>query len=171
MRHVALVPQRPHMFAGTIGDNIALGAPGADPERVREAARLAAADGFIAALPAGYDTPLGEHGQTLSGGQVQRIALARAFLKAGMKSGAPVVLMDEGTAGLDRDTEAAVTAAVARLAAGRTALIVAHRLATVRMADRIVFMEGGRIVEDGPRAALEADGRRFAALLGDAGLR
>jgi ABC-type multidrug transport system fused ATPase/permease subunit len=82
-----------------------------------------------------------------------------------------VVLMDEGTAGLDRDTEAAVTAAVARLAAGRTALIVAHRLATVRMADRIVFMEGGRIVEDGPRAALEADGRRFAALLRDAGLR
>jgi ATP-binding cassette subfamily C protein CydD len=167
MRHVALVPQRPHLFAGTIGDNIALGAPGTDPERVREAARRAAADGFIAALPAGYDTPLGEHGQTLSGGQVQRIALARAFLK----SDAPVVLMDEGTAGLDRDTEAAVTAAVARLAAGRTALIVAHRLATVRMADRIVFMEGGRIVEDGPRAALEADGRRFAALLGDAGLR
>lgn len=165
MRQVALVPQRPHMFEGTMLDNIRLGDGAISREAVREAAREAAADAFIDALPQGYDTPLGEHGQTLSGGQVQRIALARAFLKAG----APLVVLDEGTAGLDRETEAAVTAAVRRLAGGRTALLVAHRLATVRLADRIIFMEGGRIIEQGRRAELEADGR-FARLLRDAGL-
>lgn len=166
LRHVALVPQRPHMFAGSVLDNIRLGDPAIGLDRVRAAARQAAADGFIATLPLGYDTPLGEHGQTLSGGQVQRIALARAFLK----DEAAVVLMDEGTAGLDRETEAVVAAAIRRLAAGRTVLVVAHRLATVRLADHVVFMEDGRIVEQGPRAALEGDGRRFAALLRDAGL-
>lgn len=166
MRHVALVPQRPHMFAGSVLDNIRLGDPGTSREAARTAARQAAADGFISALPQGYDTPLGEHGQTLSGGQVQRIALARAFLKAG----APLVVMDEGTAGLDRETEAAVTAAIRALGAGRTTLVVAHRLATVRLADRIIVMDGGRIVEQGRRAELEADGSRFAALLRDAGL-
>lgn len=97
---------------------------------------------------------------------MQRIALARAFLKAD----ALVLLMDEGTAGLDRDTEALVTEAVRRLAASRTTLIIAHRLATLRLADRVIVMEGGRIVEDGPRAVLEADGHRFARLLRDSGL-
>ena len=164
--HVAVVPQRPHMFEGSVLDNIRLGDPDADLERVRAAARLAAAAEFIAALPQGYDTPLGEHGETLSGGQVQRLALARAFLKE--KAG--VLLLDEGTAGLDRGTEAQVAAAIRRLAAGRTTLIVTHRLATVGLADRVVFLEEGRIVEQGPRAALQSDGGRFARLLGDAGL-
>ena len=134
--------------------------------RVRAAARLASADAFITALPQGYDTPLGEHGQTLSGGQVQRLALARAFLK----EEASVLVLDEGTAGLDRGTEADVAAAIRRLAAHRTTVIVAHRMATVRLADRIVFLDGGCIVEQGPRTALEADDGRFAHLLSDAGL-
>lgn len=164
--HVAVVPQRPHMFEGSVLDNIRLGDPDASLDRVWEAARLAAADGFIAALPRGYDTPLGEHGETLSGGQVQRLALARAFLKE--KAG--LLLLDEGTTGLDRGTEAAVADAIRRLAAGRTTLIVTHRLATVHLADRVVFLEEGRIAEQGPRAALQADDGRFARLLGDAGL-
>lgn len=164
--HVAVVPQRPHMFEGSVLDNIRLGDPDAGLERVRAAAGLSAADEFIAALPQGYDTPLGEHGETLSGGQVQRLALARAFLK----EQAGLLLLDEGTAGLDRGTEAQVAAAIRRLAAGRTTLIVTHRLATVGLADRVVFLEEGRIVEQGPRAALQADGGRFAQLLGDAGL-
>jgi len=166
MRHVALVPQRPHMFEGSVLDNIRLGNPALGLAEVRAAARLAAADDFITALPQGYDTALGEQGQTLSGGQVQRIALARAFLKPQAR----VVVLDEGTAGLDRATEEVVTEAIRRLAPERTTLVVAHRLATVRLADRIVFMEDGRIVEQGRRADLEADGRRFAALLADAGL-
>ncbi|WP_454917995.1 thiol reductant ABC exporter subunit CydD [Xanthobacter sediminis] len=165
MAQVALVPQRPHMFAGSVLDNIRLFDPAVGPEEVRAAAQLAAADRFISALPQGYDTPLGEHGQTLSGGQVQRLALARAFLKAD----APVLMLDEGTAGLDRETEAVVADAIRRLAPGRTTLIVAHRLATVRLADRVVFLDEGRIVEQGRRAELEADGR-FATLLRDAGL-
>ncbi len=164
--HVAVVPQRPHMFEGSVLDNIRLADPDASLDRVREAARLAAADGFIAALPRGYDTPLGEHGETLSGGQVQRLALARVFLK----QQAGVLLLDEGTAGLDRGTEAAVADAIRRLAAGRTTLIVTHRLATVRLADRVVFLEEGRIVEQGPRVALQADEGRFTSLLRDAGL-
>jgi ATP-binding cassette subfamily C protein CydD len=164
--HVAVVPQRPHMFEGSVLDNIRLGDPDAGLERVRAAAGPSAADEFIAALPQGYDTPLGEHGETLSGGQVQRLALARAFLK----EQAGLLLLDEGTAGLDRGTEAQVAAAIRRLAAGRTTLLVTHRLATVGLADRVVFLEEGRIVEQGPRAALQSDGGRFARLLGDAGL-
>lgn len=167
MRHVALVPQRPHMFAGSVLDNIRLGNDAIGLEDVRAAARLAAADGFISALPQGYDTALGEHGQSLSGGQVQRIALARAFLK----SDAPLAVLDEGTAGLDRETEAVVTDAIRRLAPNRTTLVIAHRLATVRLADHVVFMDSGRIIEQGRREALEADGHRFAQLLRDAGLQ
>ena len=166
LEHVAVVPQRPHMFEGSVLDNVRLGDPDASLDRVRVAARMAAADGFITALPQGYDTPLGEHGETLSGGQVQRLALARAFLK----DKARVLILDEGTAGLDRGTEASVADAIRRLAAGRTTLIVMHRLATVGLADRVVFLDEGRIVEQGPRAALQADDGRFARLLRDAGL-
>ncbi|MCJ8144344.1 thiol reductant ABC exporter subunit CydD [Ancylobacter sp. A5.8] len=165
LAHVALVPQRPHMFAGTVRDNIALALPEAPLERVRDAARLAEADDFIMALPEGYDTPLGEHGLTLSGGQAQRIALARAFLKD-----APVVLMDEATTGLDAASEALVTRAVARLAEHRTVLVIAHRLRTVRLARRIAVMEAGRIVEHGTHEALAAGDTRYAALLASAGL-
>lgn len=161
MQQVAVVPQRPHMFEGSVADNIRLGDDTVGLERVRAAARLANADDFIAALPQGYDTTLGEFGQTLSGGQVQRIAIARAFLK----TSAQLLIMDEGTAGLDRSTEAEITAAVRKLARGRTTLIIAHRLATLELADRILLMEAGRIVEEGTRAELEASGGRFAALL------
>jgi ATP-binding cassette subfamily C protein CydD len=165
LQQVAVVPQRPHMFAGSVLDNITLGAPGVSLDAVREAARQAEADAFIQELPQGYDTQLGEHGQTLSGGQVQRIALARAFLKQ-----APVVVMDEGTTGLDRDTEALITRAVARLARDRTVLVVAHRLPTIRLADRSAVMEGGRIVEQGTHADLLDEGRRYARLLQNAGI-
>ncbi|MCC8429546.1 thiol reductant ABC exporter subunit CydD [Reyranella aquatilis] len=164
--HVAVVPQRPHMFAGSVLDNIRLGNPDAGLDQVRAAARRAAADAFIMALPQGYDTPLGEHGETLSGGQVQRVALARAFLK----EQAGVLLLDEGTAGLDRDTEAAVVDAIRRLAIGRTTLIVTHRLATVHLADRVVFLDEGGIVEQGPRAEIASGDGRFASLLREAGL-
>ncbi len=166
LRHVTVVPQRPHMVSGSVLDNIRLGDPAVGLDQVRNAARLAAADGFIEALPQGYDTPLGEHGQTLSGGQVQRLALARAFLK----EEARLLVLDEGTAGLDRATEAAVGEAIRTLSRGRTTLIVAHRLATVRMADRILVMEDGCIVEQGRRADLEAADGRFAMLLRNAGL-
>jgi ATP-binding cassette subfamily C protein CydD len=166
LAHVAVVPQRPHMFAGSVLDNIRLGDPAASLDRVRVAARLAAADEFIAALPQGYDTPLGEHGETLSGGQVQRLALARAFLK----EQAGVLLLDEGTAGLDRGTETALVEAIRRLAVGRATLIVTHRLATVHLADRVVFLDEGRIVEQGPRAEIASSDGRFASLLREAGL-
>lgn len=160
LQQVAVVPQRPHMFSGSVFDNIALGAPGLSIATVRSAARQAEADDFIMALPQGYDTALGEHGQTLSGGQVQRIALARAFLKD-----APVVLMDEGTTGLDHDTEERITRAVARLGRDRTVLVIAHRLRTVRNADSIAVMEHGRIVETGTHDSLLGAGNRYAALL------
>lgn len=165
LAHVALVPQRPHMFAGTVGDNIALGKPGAGIENIRRAAQLAGADAFIDGLPQGYDTPLGEHGHTLSGGQVQRLALARAFLKD-----APVVVMDEATTGLDPATEAVITEAVARLARDRTVLVIAHRLRTVRLADHIAVMTEGAIVEQGTHDELAARDTRYAALLRSSGL-
>lgn len=163
LRHVAVVPQRPHLFAGSIGDNIRLGRPDAPAHAVEAAARAAAAHAFIEALPQGYATPVGEHGQTLSGGQAQRIALARAFLKD-----APVLFIDEGTASLDAGTEAEVTAALARLVRERTVLVIAHRLRTVWNAHRVAVMEAGRIVEQGPPAALAASDSRFARMVRDA---
>lgn len=165
LEHVGLVPQRPYMFAGTVRENIALADPDAPLEKVRAAARMAGADDFLAALPQGYETPLGEHGHSLSGGQAQRIALARAFLKE-----APVVLMDEATTGLDAATEAGITAALARLARDRTVLVVAHRLRTVRLADRIAVLADGAIVEEGTHAGLASGPTRYAALLREAGL-
>lgn len=160
LRHVAVVPQRPHVFAGTVLDNLRLGAPDAAPAAVEAAARAASAHEFIAALPQGYATPVGEHGHTLSGGQAQRLALARAFLKD-----APVVLMDEATAGLDHDSEARIAEALVQLARGRTVLVIAHRLRTVQFADAVAVMDEGRIVEHGAPATLAAAPTRYAALL------
>jgi ATP-binding cassette subfamily C protein CydD len=162
-RHLAWVPQNPRLFAGSIADNIRLGRPDADDAAVRTAAERAFAAEFIDALPAGWDTQVGERGAGLSGGQIQRVALARAFLRD-----APLVLLDEATASLDPASEAAVQRAVEALAAGRSMLVIAHRLATVRRADRILVIDRGRIVEAGDHASLTArDGpyRRMARLL------
>jgi ATP-binding cassette subfamily B protein len=156
---IGLVPQEPLIFGASAAENIRYGRPGATDGDVRRAAQAAAADGFIAALPQGYDTPLGARGVTLSGGQRQRIAIARAILKD-----APVLLLDEATSALDAESEQAVQQALERLAHGRTTLVVAHRLATVRRADRILVMEGGRIVAAGTHEALVREGGLYARL-------
>ena len=161
LRHVAWVPQRPHVFEGSILDNIRMSDASIGIEAVRAAARAAHADEFIEGLPRDYHTMLGEHGQNLSGGQVQRLSLARAFLKD-----APLVLMDEATASLDPETEALVTQAIARLAKARTVLIIAHRLRTVRGAERIVVLDNGRVVEQGTHEALMFEGGRYARMVG-----
>ncbi|SFQ42372.1 ATP-binding cassette, subfamily C/ATP-binding cassette, subfamily C, CydD [Amycolatopsis arida] len=142
---LAWVPQRPHLFAASVADNVRLGAPHASEAEVRTAARAAHADEFVRALPAGYATRLGERGAGMSAGQRQRIALARAYLR-----NAPVVLLDEPTARLDLAAEAAVVAAAGRLLAGRTAILVAHRPALVELADRVVQLENGRVHEAVP---------------------
>ncbi|AGA89227.1 cysteine export CydDC family ABC transporter permease subunit/ATP-binding protein CydD [Thioflavicoccus mobilis 8321] len=157
---LAWVPQQPRLFHGTLRENLLLGRPDADEAALREATRLAHADEFIKRLPAGLDTLVGERGQGLSGGQAQRIALARAFVRD-----APFVLLDEATASLDADSEALVQAGIERLAAGRTLLVVAHRLSTVRRADRILVLDQGRVAEEGDHAALMARGGLYAGLV------
>ncbi|MEV7570218.1 thiol reductant ABC exporter subunit CydD [Streptomyces tanashiensis] len=135
---IAWVPQRPYLFAGTVAENVRLARPDASDEAVRDALRDAGADGFVAGLPQGLDTVLGEDGTGLSAGQRQRLALARAFL-----ADRPLLLLDEPTAALDGETEAGVVAAVRRLAAGRTVLLVVHRPALLAVADRVVTLGGG----------------------------
>ncbi len=139
-RQVAWVPQRPTIFAGTVAENVALGRPTASPDEIRGAIRLARGEDFVDALPLGVDTPLGEQGLRLSGGQRQRLAIARAAL-----CDAPFVILDEFTAHLDEQTELDVLDAVAELLRPRTALIVAHRPATIALADRIVTLVDGRV--------------------------
>ncbi len=156
---VAMVPQDPVIFAETARQNIRFGRPDATDMQVEEAARAAAAHEFLTALPSGYDTYVGERGVMLSGGQKQRIAIARAILRD-----APVLLLDEATSALDAESEAAVQKAVERLARGRTTLIVAHRLATVKKADRILVFDAGRIVAQGTHDTLVAEGGLYARL-------
>jgi thiol reductant ABC exporter CydD subunit len=145
---VAWVPQRPTLFRSTVAENIRLGAAAAGDKRVRAAAELAGADAFVRELPDGYDTVVGDGGRPLSAGQLQRIVLARAFLRD-----APLVILDEPTANLDPENAELVADAVERLREGRTVLLITHRLALARRADRIVTLAGGRVVEAVPKAA------------------
>lgn len=161
LRQVAWVPQRPHMFHGSVRDNIRLGWPEADDAAVMRAARLAQADEFIAALPQGYATIIGEGGRELSGGQAQRLALARAFLKD-----APLVLLDEAGASLDAVTERRLEEGIRRLAQDRAMLMIAHRLASVRHADRILVLDGGRVTESGTHSELLQLGGLYRRLAG-----
>ncbi|WP_156468158.1 ABC transporter transmembrane domain-containing protein [Rhizobium sp. Leaf371] len=156
---LAIVPQDVTIFAATIHENIAFGTPGATRDAVAAAALAAQADGFIRAMPEAYDTPVGERGITLSGGQRQRIAIARAILK-----NAPVLLLDEATSALDAESETLVQTALDGLMRSRTTLVIAHRLATVLKADRILVMDQGRIVEDGTHASLVRQGGLYARL-------
>ncbi|GAB4575228.1 MAG: thiol reductant ABC exporter subunit CydD [Anaerolineae bacterium] len=156
---LAWVPQRPYLFNASVLENIRLGRPEATPDEVIYAARQANAHDFITALPEGYETAVGERGARLSGGQAQRIALARAFLRD-----APLLVLDEATANLDARSEELVNAAIQRLLAGRTALIIAHRLHTVTRADRVVVVAEGRVVESGPHAELLAAGGLYSQL-------
>jgi ATP-binding cassette, subfamily B, bacterial len=158
-RAIALVPQDPVIFAATARENIRFGRPEATDAEVEAAARAAAAHDFLAALPEGYDTYVGERGVMLSGGQKQRVAIARAILRD-----APILLLDEATSALDAESERAVQHAFEAMSAGRTTLIVAHRLATVKRADRILVFEGGRIVAEGSHDALVAQGGLYARL-------
>lgn len=148
---MSLVAQEPALFNDTIRANIALGRASASFAEIEAAARAAAAHDFILALPSGYDTNVGERGSNLSGGERQRIALARAFLRD-----APILLLDEATSALDAESEARVQEALTRLSKGRTVLVIAHRLSTVRDADRILVLDGGRIVEFGAHGDLMA---------------
>lgn len=156
---IGIVPQDSTVFSASAMDNIRYGRPDAGDDEVFAAARAAFADDFIRALPEGYATHLGERGVRLSGGQRQRISIARVMLK-----NTPILLLDEATSALDAESERMVQAALEAAMQGRTTVVIAHRLATVLRADRIVVMEGGRILDEGTHAQLVARGGLYARL-------
>jgi ATP-binding cassette, subfamily B, bacterial len=158
-REVILITQENFLFSGTIADNIELGKPGASRAEIETAARAIGAHGFICALPGGYDAPVGKRGGRLSAGQRQLISFTRAFLAA-----PAVLVLDEATSLLDIPSERLVQQALLTILAGRTALIIAHRLSTVQIADRVLVISDGRIVEDGPPGRLLSDGGEYSAL-------
>jgi len=158
-RAIALVAQDPVIFSGTITDNIRYGRPDASDDEVRTAAEAAAAAEFIDRLPQGFETPLGERGITLSGGQRQRLAIARAMLRD-----APLLLLDEATSALDAENERLVQQGLANLMAGRTTIVIAHRLATIQRLERIVVMDEGHVVAEGSHAELVTRGGLYARL-------
>ncbi len=158
-REIALVPQDPVIFAASARDNIRFGRPEASDTEIEDAARAAAAHEFLVELPKGYDTYVGERGVMLSGGQKQRIAIARAILRD-----APILLLDEATSALDAESERAVQNAVEAMSADRTTLIVAHRLASVKRADRILVFDRGRIVAEGSHVALVSQDGLYSRL-------
>jgi ATP-binding cassette subfamily B protein len=157
-QQIGYVGQHVQLFAGSIRDNIVFGRPDADDAAIIAAAKAAHAHDFIMSFPTGYDTPVGEHGLQLSGGERQRIAIARALVKE-----APIILLDEATASLDSESEHQVQEAISRLCEGRTTLVVAHRLNTIRNADRILVVEAGTIVESGRHDELLRKGGRYAS--------
>ncbi|MBD60817.1 MAG: hypothetical protein CMB03_02990 [Euryarchaeota archaeon] len=156
---ISLVSQTTTLFPGTVRDNVQYGRPGASDEDMVEAARIAEALGFIDDLPEGWETNIGEDGHRLSGGQRQRIAIARAVLKD-----APILVLDEATSNVDNETEAALQRSIERISRDRTTLIIAHRLSTVRNADVIAVMEGGRITERGSHDELVSQGGLYSRL-------
>jgi len=158
-RAIAVVPQDPALFHRTLLENIAYGKPDATRAEIEAAAAKAHAHDFILKLPHGYDTLVGERGVKLSGGERQRVAIARAFL-----TDAPILVLDEATSSLDVETEADVQLAAEALMAGRTTIVIAHRLSTVRGADRILVFQKGRVVEEGRHAELKAQGGVYARL-------
>jgi ATP-binding cassette subfamily B protein len=158
-KNIALVPQEPVIFAGTVRDNIRYGRPDASDAEIHGAAVAAAADEFIRLLPESYETVVGERGVTLSGGQRQRIAIARAILR-----NAPLLLLDEATSALDAENERLVQEGLKNLMAGRTTIVIAHRLATIQRLKRIVVMDQGRIVGEGSHAELVSRGGLYARL-------
>jgi ATP-binding cassette subfamily C protein CydC len=163
--HIAVVPQDVYLFNASIRDNLLLGRPAATQAEVEAAAQAANIHYFIAGLPEGYDSVVGERGARLSGGQQQRLAIARALLKD-----APVLLLDEATSNVDVGTEDLIQEALARLMAGRTSIVIAHRMGTIRRADLVLVLDSGRLVEAGPPASLLAQDGAFAALLRAQGL-
>ncbi len=158
-RRLALVPQEPVLFAASVSENVRYGRPDATDDEVRAACEAAYAAEFIARLPERYDSFLGERGVRLSGGQRQRLAIARAIL-----ADRPILLLDEATSALDAESEQVVQLALERLMAGRTVLIIAHRLATVRHADRIAVMDRGGVVAAGPHEQLLRESPLYARL-------